>query len=117
MLRLLAPESHRERLAALLRRWRIEERVLREVLRELQDELERWHRETSRLRLGDAEAPARHLQQCTELQLECDALATELVHVRMAVLGLEEELALADNAPPTGSLRAGTTAALGVAIG
>lgn len=106
MLRLLESETHRDRLVALLRRWRTEEQVLRQVLHELQCELERWHRDTSHLQLDGTATPTRHLRQCAELQLECDALATELVHVRMAVLGLAEELELAGDGPPSGSLQA-----------
>ncbi|MBL8748066.1 MAG: hypothetical protein JNK78_02830 [Planctomycetes bacterium] len=93
MLRALEIEPHDARLRALLQRFRAEEQGMNEALHELQSSLEHWHREANFLRTispGEAEAM---LRRCTDLQAECDAIAIELVHVRMAVAGTAEELA------------------------
>lgn len=66
---------------------------MNQVLHELQCSLEHWHREANFLRTfspGEAETM---LRRCADLQAECDAIAIELVHVRMAVAGTAEELA------------------------
>ncbi|MBL8755291.1 MAG: hypothetical protein JNK15_18470 [Planctomycetes bacterium] len=93
MLRLLDRDPHGHRLHDLLSRFREQELVLGENLRRHQAELESVQHAAARHRvdLSDVQRPL--LQRCTELQLECDALATELVHVRMAVAGVAEELA------------------------
>ena len=93
MLKVLERDPHASRLGDLLQHFRAQELSMAEVLHELQAELERWHREASFLRpLSPAEG-ARALRRCAELQTECDLLATELVHVRMAISGTGEELA------------------------
>jgi len=105
MLLLLEPESHRDRLVTLLRRWRTEERVLREALQEMQAELEQRDRQACHLQIGGSGSEAGPAESGIGLQTECDELATELVHVRMAVLGLEEELALVRDELSSGSRR------------
>ena len=64
-----------------------------EVLHDLQAELEYWHREANFQRPLSAAEGARALRRCSDLQTECDLLATELVHVRLAISGTGEELA------------------------
>ena len=62
------------------------------ALQDLQERLEYWHREAAWHRLQKTDATA-SVARCIELQEECDGLATELVHVRMAISGADEELA------------------------
>lgn len=93
MLRALDRDPHSSRLAELLRHFRAQELSMTEVLHDLQAELEHWHREANFLRPTAPAAGERALRRCTELQAECDLLATELVHVRMAISGTGEELA------------------------
>jgi len=86
-------DPYESRLRDLLQHFRAQELSMTEVLHDLQAEIEHWHREANFLRpLGQADGD-RALQRCTELQAECDLLATELVHVRMAISGTGEELA------------------------
>jgi hypothetical protein len=89
-----APDDvpHTVRLHDLLLRFRAQEASTTRVLHELQACLEELHRQASYDRIGEGRSAEATLQRCRELQLECDALATELVHVRMAVLGVGEEI-------------------------
>lgn len=82
-----------DRLDGLLRRFRAEEAGTTQLLHELQEELEFWQREANFLRGSAPTTASRVLDHCKELQIECDLLATELVHVRMAITGTDEELA------------------------
>jgi len=103
MLRVLSHDPHGDRLSDLLLRFRAQESSMTRVLEELQVELEFWHREASLARSGAWQLGSWQqgswqqtndlLHRCTLLQAECDQLATELVHVRMAVAGTAEELA------------------------
>lgn len=93
MLRALENEPHGERLRGLLQRYRAQEQAMNLVLHELQAELEHWHREAIFLRDNSPLAATSMLRRCSDLQAECDLLAIELVHVRMAVAGTGEELA------------------------
>lgn len=93
MLRLLERDSHGHRLRDLLGRFRDEELALSASLRAHQDELESVQRAAARHRVDLEEIQRPLLARCTELQTLCDDLATELVHVRMAVAGACEELA------------------------
>jgi len=93
MLRALELNPHETRLQQLLQRFRTEESSLTGVLQALQVELEHCHQETSLLRLIDDDAAETMLHRCHELQIAADGLANELVHVRMAVSGADEELA------------------------
>ena len=98
MLRVLGNDPHGDRLSDLLMRFRAQESSMTRVLEELQSELEFWHREASQARSGSWQHGSWQqtndlLRRCTLLQAECDQLATELVHVRMAVAGTAEELA------------------------
>lgn len=95
MLRALEPgtDPHGDRLRRLLQGFRAEELSMTAVLHDLQAELEHWHREAIFLRSNAPIAAGTMLDRCAELQAECDLLATELVHVRMAVSGAGEELA------------------------
>lgn len=89
-----APESttHAERLRDLARRFRGQERWMTSALHDLQARLDHWSREASFHQLrADACDPL--LQRCEDLQNDYDELATELVHVRMAIAGADEELA------------------------
>jgi len=93
MLKALDRDPHAGRLGDLLRHFHAQERSMTAALHELQAELEYWHREANFLRPTVPHDGERALRRCTELQLECDSLATELVHVRMAISGTGEELA------------------------
>jgi hypothetical protein len=93
MLRVLDRDPHAARLGDLLQHFRAQEMSMTEVMHELQAELEHWHREANSLRQMSRADGDRALQRCSDLQAECDLLATELVHVRMAVAGADEELA------------------------
>ena len=99
MLRLLERDPHGQRLRDLLARFRTQELALALHLQHLQALLEEAHRAASGAAVADGTAPAGSLRtRCLELQLACDQLATELVHVRMAVTGVCEELAEHDRA-------------------
>jgi hypothetical protein len=91
MLRLLERDPHGHRLHDLLARFRGHEVALTGALEDTQDRLEQTHREASRARCHGAGADCALLLGI-ELQRECDALAVELVHVRMAIAGTSEEL-------------------------
>ncbi len=93
MLKALEAEGHCVRLRDLCQRFRASEMAMTAVLNEMQDELEFWHREASYQQLTASPSAATWRQRCVELQAECDVLATELVHVRLAVSGAMEELA------------------------
>lgn len=92
MLRLLERDLAGYRLRDMLSRFRAEELTLVGALHDLQAQLEhaqdlaRIDREPSA-----ACSPAR-LQRSQELQHEIDQIATELVHVRMAIAGTNDEL-------------------------
>ncbi|MBX3463589.1 MAG: hypothetical protein KF830_10485 [Planctomycetes bacterium] len=93
MLRALERDPHTTRLNDLLRRFRAQELSMAEALHDLQTELEGTQREAIFRRGDGAAAVERLLRRCSELQGECDLLATELVHVRLAIAGTGEELA------------------------
>ena len=95
MLRVLDPDcaGHADRLGELLLRFRQEEAATTRLLHEIQEELEFWQREAIFLRTTSRSEADRVDDRCRELQIECDLLATELVHVRMAISGTDEELA------------------------
>lgn len=93
MLRALDADPHSARLRGLLARFEAQEQTMRAVLHDLQAELEHWHREAVFLRTASPAAATSLLHRCADLQTECDQLAVELVHVRMAVAGAAEELA------------------------
>jgi chromosome segregation ATPase len=97
MLQVLDRADHETRLRDLMSRFQNQERFMSEALQDLQNRLEHWHREASFQQLGDAPSQARSLlAHCSDLQSEYDELATELVHVRMAISGAGEELAHRD---------------------
>lgn len=86
------------RLRDLMSRFQNQERFMSSALQDLQNRLEFWHREASFHQIGDTPEEARPLlMHCTELQTEHDELASELVHVRMAISGAGEELAQQDH--------------------
>ncbi|MBL8738177.1 MAG: hypothetical protein JNL12_17220 [Planctomycetes bacterium] len=91
--------DHRGRLRALLHRYRAQEDLLRQLLEERQERLEEADRERTR-ELFEPTSPM-PLAVDAALHGEVEDLATELLHVRMAVLGTAEELALHDDAPET----------------
>ena len=92
MLHLLDRDPHGERLRDLLRRFRAEELSLMAALVDCEEQLDLVHGETGDG--GNTTAPAlqQRLQRGRELQAECDLIATELVHVRMAIAGARDEL-------------------------
>lgn len=88
----------------LLHRFSAQEAGMRAALDDLEERLRRWHEATQRDRLdGGADDGDTALQSGAALQAEHDALAIELVHVRLAVAGTAEELA-AWNARPAGTI-------------
>lgn len=91
--------DHRGRLRALLHRYRTQEEMLRQLLEARQERLEEADRERTR----ELFEPTRSTPLAADAALhsEVEDLATELLHVRMAVLGTAEELALHDDAPET----------------
>lgn len=93
MLRRHDPDPHGSRLRELLQRFCAQEVGMQQALAAIAADLERWHHETSRTRLVGTEDGGPLLDRCRELQTEHDALAIELVHVRLAVIGTAEELA------------------------
>ena len=87
-----APEaSPQARLLELQRRWQSEERAIATVLGELEVDLEELLRDVAFHRIV-GESPPQLLRRCTELRGECEALATELAHVRLALVGVTAEL-------------------------
>lgn len=97
MLLLLERDPHGQRLRDLLRHFRGQEQRLTAALQALQSEAEDRDRAATEHQLGIAVAvPASSLARSIELQTECDLVATDLVHVRMAIAGTGEELATHD---------------------
>ncbi|MBL9076235.1 MAG: hypothetical protein JNL08_01950 [Planctomycetes bacterium] len=92
MLRALDRDPHAQRLDDLLRSFRTQEAAMVRLLAEVSQDLECCQREANFLRATRPAAAERMLDRCRDLQLECDLLATELVHVRMAVAGAGDEL-------------------------
>jgi hypothetical protein len=88
-----SPDPHVAALRHLVQRFSAQEQAMTAVLQALHAELELCCRETAFLRLGDAGTADDLMRRCSELQFEADCLATELVHVRLAVSGAGEELA------------------------
>lgn len=86
-------DPHSTRLRGLLTQFRAQEVSMTTVLQELQAELDYWHREATLQQLSGVLPVEGLLRRCRELQDECDLLATEIVHVRMAISGTGEELA------------------------
>ncbi len=102
MLRALEPLSHVHHLQELMRRFRGEELSMQAALQEMQAELELLHRETANSQIAAAAHCEAQTRRCAELQEECDHLAIELVHVRLAIAGVREELA--DNSSRRGAV-------------
>ena len=84
---------HTSRLIRLVDRFRAQEAYMAGVLHDLQAQLEFWHREACFHQLDGPDAAEPILRRCSDLQAECDRLAVELVHVRMAISGAGDELA------------------------
>lgn len=80
------------RLQDLLAHYRAQEASMGAALQQLQGELEQCHRDAIGRRFEDHPAAETLARRCHDLQLECDALANDLVHVRMAIKGANEEL-------------------------
>ncbi|MEZ6038194.1 MAG: hypothetical protein R3F29_11975 [Planctomycetota bacterium] len=91
---LRAPEQrvHLRRLRSLASSYRRQERWMSTALRELQQRLEETHRATFVSQLDGVPEAEAMVARCQDLQLEYDELATQLVHVRMAIAGADEEL-------------------------
>ncbi|HEX6809992.1 MAG TPA: hypothetical protein VF384_00090 [Planctomycetota bacterium] len=79
-------------LRRLMCKFRAQELSMIAVATSLEAELETWHRETAMLRQCGDDAVTRS-RLCTDLQLQCDRLANDLTHVRMAIAGATEALA------------------------
>lgn len=92
MWKALEPTERSLDLRRLLARFRAQELSMIAALDCLQAELEAWHRESSVLqRRGDGVVFM--VQRCTDLQAECNHIAVDLTHVRMAIAGVSEEIA------------------------
>ena len=92
MLQLLDATMHAARLQDLLQRFSQQERAMQARLLELQERLDHWQREASYRQVDSTFDATPMLTRCSELQGECDTLATELVHVRLAMRGAEDAL-------------------------
>lgn len=92
MLRLLERDLHGQRLRDLLSRFRDHELCLGATLHDFQAELDAAQRAAARDRMEAATVARQQLRLCSDLQLACDQLAMDLVHVRMAIAGAREEL-------------------------
>ncbi len=92
MLRLLERDPHGHRLRDLLARFHAQELLLAGALHDAQAELERDHRAASFERCPGTDGDHAMIAHAIALQRECDVLATELVHVRMAIAGTCEEV-------------------------
>jgi hypothetical protein len=93
-----APEpTPHARLHELQRRWQSEERAIATVLGELEADLEELLRDVAFQRIVGEQQP-QLLRRCAELRGECEALATELAHVRLALVGVTAELLAPDPA-------------------
>lgn len=87
-----APElTPQARLLELQRRWQSEERAIATVLGELEQDLEELLRDAAFHRIVGEPQPLL-LHRCSELRGECETLATELAHVRLALVGVTAEL-------------------------
>jgi hypothetical protein len=113
MLRLLEDDAHGLRLRSLLGRFRDQEVELVAALGRLGDALEATEDSTCAVAGRAVDAHRAQVARCIELQLACDGVSIELVHVRMAIAGTLEELAdhdhrrfLAAHAAPDGALAA-----------
>lgn len=98
MLRAPERDAHGGRLRELLGRFRAQERSLLSALELSQALLEHWQRETSYRRVAEVDDAEPQRRLCLGLRQECDTLEIELAHVRMAILGVGEELALHEQA-------------------
>lgn len=85
----------RPRLQALAARWLAECEQLHLALMVRQGELEQCQRLAAMPAVAAQPADPFLLRLCDELAASCDHLADELAHVRLALLGLAEELAVA----------------------
>jgi hypothetical protein len=79
------------RLENLLQRWLVEARAVAAVLAELEAERDEMQRDVALHRLLGEPRPDLG-RRVDELHTECDALATELAHVRLALAGVRAEL-------------------------
>jgi hypothetical protein len=80
------------RLRLLIRRWRAEELTLRAELALLADELENASRVACWNRSTHEDMTEAGRRRCIGLQEQADAVAIELAHVRLALIGATEEL-------------------------
>jgi len=92
MLRLLERDLHGQRLRDLLSRFRDQELCLGATLHQFQVELDAAQRAAAHDRMEATTVARQQLRLCSDLQLACDQLAMDLVHVRMAIAGAREEL-------------------------
>lgn len=83
------------RLWQLLRRYRAEVEALALALADRQADLDHWQREAALARFAGRDDAAALLARSRVAQEECDALALELAHARLAVEGAAAELAAA----------------------
>lgn len=92
MLRLLEVDPHGQRLRDLLGRFREQELAIHAALDRLGEVIDAAQEEAWRGALAPDPGRDQRVARCVELQAELDHLAVELVHVRMAIAGTQEEL-------------------------
>lgn len=88
-----SPDQTRQHLAELEAQYCAEELAMTRLLTSVREELEYCLRERRRSLLWGAELDAENDQECTRLETEYDQLAMEVAHVRLAVLGVRDEIA------------------------
>ena len=95
----LERDPHGERLALLVQRWQREEAALLATLAELQTAHERSLREANWQRLIGEQPSQALLRHCELLAGECEATATELLHLRLALQGAAAEARMRPSDP------------------
>ena len=88
-----SPDPNRQHLIELEAQYRAEELAMTRLLSAVREELEFCQRERRRALLWGNATSAENDRECTELEAEYDRLAMEVAHVRLAVLGVRDEIA------------------------
>ncbi|MCA8948603.1 MAG: hypothetical protein KDE27_03830 [Planctomycetes bacterium] len=82
-------------LLALRDQYRSEADVMARTLGDLREEVERCQRQRMLAQLWGEPVDPLHRRELTEVQDEHDRVAMELAHIRLAVLGVQDEIATA----------------------
>jgi hypothetical protein len=97
VLRLLEIDEHGRRLRDLLSRFRAQELAISSALDHLAAAAAAAQEDAWHAAFASDGAHDRRVARCIELQAEIDRLEVELVHVRMAIHGTQEELEAHDH--------------------